>query len=1292
MKKISMKNKIYLAIGSFLFVLSLMLFVNKVNAATLDLIDTGGIVGTATIGLDKAAYSTKDKVLLNLQFPINPSGGSYFNIAGYRITNNANYVISGNKTAGTFDPIPSNLVVKSNITRVSMTNQEVASNLPAGTYTLFVYVRKTSDIVPGYINNTVVPRDKTIISQPMLYDGLGTRYAWAQTALFFPVCPANCTGDGFLGVYTTTFTVSQDFNFSISNGGNKKINVGDVVTNTITTTLTPTSVGSGNVVLTLDSIKDSSDNELLGLSTTTFKLRQNTFAKGVVVPTETTTLSFDSLPSTPNGQYIVTVSGKYTATTSDTVNPKSYICTIKWDPINKGNNQYNGWYFGCSQDPTFNPMIDYYNISKDSTYPFSIQCIDLDDGQCKNSSNPNGYVVSSIGANMLINFRRTLAARECGAGNYTISLPEANATSGFSCNSVVSGNSSIVKTLVKSTTFILDVYNYDLKVTSSNCTTNPGVQYMQPSWKAGSSGIPAALIDPSYNIYRTRLSTNTVTKIHVALADLTLLNDRWYYKDTTYGADGELFKYTVTYNPTNTVSEWGMSNVSYAYSPAACPNPNGGITPNIKLFTKKTTDNAINLNTYNGSTTLTVANTSVTLAQGETFDLRWITNLTSDYTCSQITQIPGNTINNIIWGYGYSRNGASTGLNTAGLATGQYTLRLSCISGTGSTSLSNTITVNITSAPSINYNLNVSQSGNQCSTADIWIKQTWNAIPGATSYKVTRTKTSPAETITFTTASTQNIETYPTFTTGATYSYTVAAIIGGVEQTPSATTTIVSPAISCPPIGSAAIKLFIKRSTDSSVNLPALTFASFVTTANSEASVLKGDKFDIRWISNLTPDYNSCGQSTVKPNGQTDNTIWLYGSGQNGYVPNIDTSNVSLVGTYNLSVWCTNGISIISNTAKLYVIDYSLNVSTSGDKCLSEQANLAITETWSIVPGATAYKITRTSPSLPTVIYSPLVANQKIEASSTSATFNYNTQYTYTVAATVNGVEQIASLPVTATSPSIVNTNCPQPTLLLEIKKGTDSDSSYSGSASITVGDTFYLRWTSAFTNQAYTCTATTTKPDGTSGNGIWTWGNSLNGTSAALSSTGQAYGQYNFKMNCTGNSDGSALPSNTVTLDMAPAPIVVNPSTTTCPGVCGPVWPPNNPAPPPVLINPQVRLFLGSQSAIQAKTISDTPSSDVYTVKKGNSAKIKFITSLPASYNCSTQVLKSDGSPVDLGKLQWSANRTVNNNVVQNITTSNVEPGLYTFTLICPDANSSDVQSSNDQKLQISDSTIKEK
>jgi hypothetical protein len=485
---------------------------------------------------------------------------------------------------------------------------------------------------------------------------------------------------------------------------------------------------------------------------------------------------------------------------------------------------------------------------------------------------------------------------------------------------------------------------------------------------------------------------------------------------------------------------------------------------------------------------------------------------------------------------------------------------------------------------------------------------------------------------------------------------------------------------------------------------------------------------------------------TVTPSAATDNTIWSYGNTIGSIATGLWTYDID-TGMYQLKVSCTNGTNtVLSNIVSVTIqdpltatanlvpcangqsgcfevappppvdaINYGLQVTSSGDKCFASE--LTMTQSWNNI-GADSYTVTRTRSNPSETIKYTVKGSENTEK---YPTFSADTKYTYTVAATVGGKLQSASPAVTVTSPKLTTTNCPAPQLTLGIKRSTDS--SYSTAVDISKGDTFMLNWSSTGIVGGYTCTNAVIKPDGSNGNSIWTWGNSLNGISNTLTTSQSSVilGSYSFVIHCNSTTGLPSLDSNSVQLGLRSLTIVdvcqniagtqsgipsglVSDGNGNCvdpnPGVnnVNPNVPPNCSSscpPPPPTTNPlSVVLFLGN-SSIANKTLSSTVEKDdskvvPYKVKKGNPARIKYISSLSSDYSCANRVYKPDNSTIN--ELFPFSTDSTNNNVVQNISTASAEPILYTFKITCTSSdNTKSKIYSNAVKLLVTDSLIEE-
>ncbi len=935
-----------------------------------------------------------------------------------------------------------------------------------------------------------------------------------------------------------TFTPNPlEFDFSLSSDGHRYIYPGDTVSNSLFINSIVSNV-SGDVKLTIDSIKNSSGVSVIN-ATNGFTVSSNPFSPKTNIATlsptikqVTTPISFIANSSVLPGTYTVNVSGVYTKTVAGTSgSTTNYYCKIEFKEFN------SGYYFGCSTNSNFSPKDDFINLSGGSNSP-AIECINNDtfgpgeDAICISSNR----VLSIFAKEQIRDFRQSYGDAIC-PGVVNIVGDENNPNTGFTC--VVAPVAPVTQTINKSTTFDVIVQqpastiNYELSLSPSPDGCPASSLFVTAMWKA----VPNA---SSYNLYRLvplegsrPLQYVVHQKISVSNANLT--NGYLRYEDYAFPDYNQLIKYKVIAVVNG--AEITPSKVVSVFTPKITTNCIPPVAPILKLFTKKTTNTAINLSTIDINTATTTANTEISIYKNEAFDLKWVSNLGVNYTCNQVTVLPNGTTNNSRIVYGNTTNGTSIGIAGSNLDTGTNLLKVSCSNGT--TVLSNVVKVTILFEPT--YNFSVIPSGDQCLSSDVWIRQTWSAVPNATSYKITRTGGTGPVTYTIASPTLLNTENSNAFNsnTATAYTYIVTAVIGGVDQIPSAPITITSPrsGVNCPP--APVLKLFTKKNSDTSIDLNNYDTNTTITTSNTEISLYRNESFDLKWVSNLDASY-TCTQDTQIPGGSTNNNIWPYGSSRSGAAVDLRATGQA-VGLYNLKVSCTNGTSRLSNVVKITIlpdpIAYNLSVISSGDQCLS--SDVWIRQTWSAVPNATSYKITRTGGTGPVTytIASPTLTNTEPYSAFNSTTA---TSYTYTVSAIVGGVEQPASDPITIVSPKIA---CPvgTPVIKLFIRKSNDTSVNITSfnilsafntsntSASVKMGqDSFDLKWVSNL-GTGYTCSQVTTRPGGSSGNGLWSYGSYINGATYGLSTSGYLAGAYTFSVSCSNGA--TTVVSNVVDL-----------------------------------------------------------------------------------------------------------------------------------------------------------------
>ncbi len=971
---------------------------------------------------------------------------------------------------------------------------------------------------------------KTVIENPFGSGGNSTQIAASS-------CPDDYVITGFnlidmgenysrsndLYCSKLTFTPNPlEFDFSISGDGHRYIYPGDTVSNALFINSVVSNV-SGDVKLTIDSIKNSNGVSVMNatngftVSANPFSPKTNTATLSPTIKQVTTPLSFIANNSVLPDTYTVNVSGVYTKTVAGTSGSvTNYYCSLVWEG--------RDYYFGCGPDSNFNPKDDYQNGQSSS-----VKCIEGDTFGPEPSCASAQKVLTFFAKEQIRDFRQSYGRSIC-PGTVNVVGDADNPNTDFTC--VVTAVAPVTQTINKSTTFDVIVQppvaniDYALSATPSPDGCPASSLFITANWKA----VPNA---SSYNLYRFEGNNNQTPTATISVTSLPV-NGYVEYVDRAFSNYNVLVQYNVA-AVVNGV-EVKKSDFVSVYTPKLTTNCIPPVTPVVKLFTKKTNDTVTNLSAMDANTAITTANTEISISKNEAFDLKWVSNLGPNYTCTQVTVLPNGTTNNTRIVYGNSTNGTSIGIAGSNLDTGTNLLKVSCSNGVAV--LSNVVRITVLFEPI--YNFSVIPSGDQCLASDVWIKQTWTAVPGASSYKIARTGGSGPVNYTIASPNLINNEDHNAFnsTTATAYTYVVTAVIGGVDQTPSAPITITSPrsGVNCPP--APVLKLFTKKNSDTSINLSNYDTSTAINTANTEISLNRNESFDLKWVSNLDASY-TCTQDTQVPGGSTNNTIWPYGNSRSGAAVDLRATGQA-VGLYNLKVSCTNGTSQISNIVKITILPdpivYNLSVISSGDQCLS--SNVSIMQSWSAVSGATSYKITRTGGTGPVTytIASPTLTNTEPYAAFSSTP----TSYTYTVSAVVGGVEQQASEPITILSPRVV---CPvgTPAIKIFIRKSNDTSvnitsfnvlsalNSSNTNASVKMGqDSFDLKWASNL-GTGYTCSQVTTRPGGSSGNGLWSYGSYINGAAYGLGTSGYLPGAYTFSVSCTNGA--STVVSNVVDL-----------------------------------------------------------------------------------------------------------------------------------------------------------------
>ena len=1172
------------------------------------------------------------------------------------------------------------------------------------------------------------------IGSVQVKDGLVVENPWAGNAnqgqIVNSSCPSesvlvgfnlqnmgdNFSNTGSLYCSNLTFNTVGVFDFTLSSDGDKTVNIGDIVNNNIN--IEALSDISKNVALNIDSIKTSSGVNVMNtvngftVPANPFTPKTNTVSLSSTGQRDVTPLTLISSPTISVGTYTAKITGTYTQTIPGTSgNSIQYYCKIAW----KNNN--GGYYFGCSPDSNFDPLVNFQN----SPGVLSVECIEGDPfGQNANCRHFwTGFLTTQAMA-QISSFRLEYASRVCqGTVNVTSDPNDPNPNNpdmGFTC--VISPKPASTQTVVKSTSFNITtrppvvVINYNLTLTPGNDGC-PTPLYIGLTWNAIANAT-------SYNLYRSINGGNNWQTISVFVNPV---NGKISTTDSSdsYGSHNSLIMYKVAAIVNGVEIE--ASPEKSIYSPEYLPQNCITFVPALKLFVKATSNNSINLATYDEKNAITSSNSEVFLYKNETFDLKWATNLPSDYTCTQVTTMPNWSINNSIWNYGSPTNGSTAGLSVASLPDGTYNLRVSCTKG-ASTISSNTVQVNVIFEPS--YSLNVTTSGNQCPIGNIWMRQSWNAVPGATSYRIARSS-GPVITYVIAAPTTTNLETNALFVPGTSYTYTVTAIINGVAQTPSAPVTVIAPTASCPV--PTTVKLFIRNSNSVALNFGSYTTATAISGVNTAATAVKGlETFDLKWVSDLDNGY------TCSPTG-SGSGLWPYGATLAGASYNLNTAGFGF-NSYSFSVQCTKGASVISsNVVTLTLTDpvvYNLSITSSGNQC--DRDNLWVRASWGPIAGASTYTITGTEDSTGVNTRYTIGGRSYLYSFANGTTaFTQDSNYSYSVVAKSNGVAIAPPSPtITIKTPRQDASLCIGSSILLQIKRNGDPDANYSSALTLNKGELYDIRWIVTNPVGTYFNTQTVTGPGGVNASNIWAWGNNVGGSSKNINTDkpGVVGGDYIFSMRYDDyNSSGNpSLNSNQVTLTVI-APVVV---LDLCKNILGNqdplpygvvpdafgncVFPdvpltipadlcPNidglqNPIPDGLILKANgncgrlggggiegpdvvIKLFLGDATVI-TKTESDSISTGIYQVNKGNNFNIAWRSNLPSGYQCSPQTVKSNNDLVNT----WSWN---DENKIEgkkpNLSTAAAEIDTYSFYLICNDPVNSPlgVLRSNVAKMQVS-------
>ncbi len=251
------------------------------------------------------------------------------------------------------------------------------------------------------------------------------------------------------------------------------------------------------------------------------------------------------------------------------------------------------------------------------------------------------------------------------------------------------------------------------------------------------------------------------------------------------------------------------------------------------------------------------------------------------------------------------------------------------------------------------------------------IKFTWNAVQGAQSYRIKVSNSSSTVTSTYSTSGT--IYTSNNMLSNTTYTYSVAAVCGGIPGAYSASGTITTPTITC--------------GTPSGITSSNIT----ASTARLQWTALAGASYyKIEYKETTAANYTT---------GSSSSTIYNFYS----LKPNTEY-------TYRISSVCSGVTGTPSATATFTTLTAPACTAPAGVSASNITANGAKL-TWSAVAGVTSYRISllKTGATTPSTY------------TTSALTYNFtfldpNTTYTYSAASVCNGIVGVAGASSTFTT------------------------------------------------------------------------------------------------------------------------------------------------------------------------------------------------------------------------------------------------------------------------------------
>lgn len=340
-------------------------------------------------------------------------------------------------------------------------------------------------------------------------------------------------------------------------------------------------------------------------------------------------------------------------------------------------------------------------------------------------------------------------------------------------------------------------------------------------------------------------------------------------------------------------------------------------------------------------------------------------------------------------------------------------------------------------------------------------KFTWSAVSGAQSYRVMVTNLSNNTTSTYSTSST--IYTSNFLNANTNYSFTVAAWCNNLPGTASAAQTFSTPSVSCGVPSNPAVsnvtynsarfqwtalaganQYRVEYKLNTAANFTTITTSStmynfYNLVASSDYSVrvsavcsgvVGAATANVNFTTLAAPACNAPASITVNSvSYNTANISWAAVQGANSYriavlkagsttplnygssLPTLNLYNLlpNTVYTFTVSSYC-GGITGTPSASMSFTTTSAPSCSAPTDLSMSNVTAFTATATWTAVPGATTYRITRTTTNS-TVTYgtgsSPTLNITNLTA---------NTTYTFTISSVCGQVVGAPSAPVTITT------------------------------------------------------------------------------------------------------------------------------------------------------------------------------------------------------------------------------------------------------------------------------------